>query len=70
MTEFLFAASLRSLPYYWHLPLLIVVISLVYSATRFETRDAILREAVRWGVRMATFLGAIALALFVLALFI
>jgi hypothetical protein len=62
------AGALRHLPFYWHLPILIVVISLVYSATRFERWDAILREAVRWGLRMTLFLGAIAAALFVLSL--
>ena len=41
---------------YWHLPLMIVVISLVYSATRFDRWDAILREAFRWGLRMSLFL--------------
>lgn len=41
---------------YWHLPLMIVVISLVYSATRFDEWDAILREAFRWGLRMTLFL--------------
>ena len=64
-TAILFAAHL---PYYWHLPILLVLISLVYSATRFERWDAILREAVRWGVRMGAFLAAIAAALFVLSL--
>ena len=33
--------------YYWHLPLLIIVVSLVYSATRFEQWEMILREALR-----------------------
>jgi hypothetical protein len=55
---------------YWHVPILIVVISLVYSATRFEHWGAILREAFRWGLRMTTFLCAIAAALYVLSLFI
>jgi hypothetical protein len=64
----IFAAGLRHLPFYWHLPILIVVISLVYSATRFERWDAILQEAVRWGLRMTGFLAAIAAALFVLSL--
>ena len=41
---------------YWHLPLMIVIISLVYSATRFDHWDAILREAFRWGLRMSLFL--------------
>jgi hypothetical protein len=54
---------------YWHLPVMIVLISLVYSATRFERWDAILREAGRWGVRMAAFLTLIGVALFVLAAF-
>ena len=62
------APLLAAISIYWHLPILIVVISLVYSATRFERWDAILREAVRWGLRMAAFLGAIAAALFVLSL--
>jgi hypothetical protein len=45
-----------SMSIYWHLPLMIVVISLVYSATRFDHWDAILREAFRWGLRMTLFL--------------
>jgi hypothetical protein len=61
----LLAASAFSI--YWQLPVLIVVISLVYSATRFDHWGSIFREAVRWGVRMTTFLTAIAVILFVLA---
>jgi hypothetical protein len=52
---------------YWDLPILIVVVSLVYSATRYDGWDAILREAVRWGGRMTLFLGGIGLALYVVA---
>ena len=48
---------------YWDLPVLLAVISLVYSATRFDRWDFILREAFRWGVRMALFLFGIALIL-------
>jgi hypothetical protein len=48
---------------YWHLPILLVVVSLVYSATRHDKWKLIAHEAVRWGSRMALFLGAIALAL-------
>lgn len=55
---------------YWQMPVLIVVISLVYSATRFDHWGSILREAVRWGVRMSAFLLGIAVVLFVLAKFI
>jgi hypothetical protein len=55
------------LPYYWHLPILLVIISLVYSATRFDDWGLILREAVRWGIRLFFFLLVIAVILFVLA---
>ncbi len=48
------------------LPLLLVLISLVYSATRYDQWSAILRESVRWGLRLLLFLGAIVLALFVI----
>jgi hypothetical protein len=51
---------------YWDLPILIVIVSLVYSATRFETWPAILHEAFRWGLRMTTFLGGIGLALYII----
>jgi hypothetical protein len=59
-------AVLSPFPIYWHLPLLIVVISLVYSATRFDDWSHIVREAIRWGVRMSAFLLIVALVLFVL----
>ena len=62
--------NLTSIPFYWHLPLLIVVISLVYSATRFERWSSILLEAFRWGVRMISFLLLIGLALYLLQLLI
>lgn len=64
----LFAAA--ALNIYWQLPILIVVISLVYSATRFDHWGSILREAARWGLRMTTFLLGIAVVLFILAKFI
>jgi hypothetical protein len=46
------------------LPLLIVLISLVYSATRYEDWPSILYEAVRWGFRLVLFLAGISLALY------
>jgi hypothetical protein len=55
---------------YWHLPVMIVLISLVYSATRHDQWGAILREAFRWGYRMMIFLVAIGVVLYVLATFI
>jgi hypothetical protein len=57
-------------PIYWHLPLLIVIISLVYSATRFDDWHAIIRDAVRWAVRVGGFLLAIGLALYAVATFL
>lgn len=53
---------------YLDLPILIVVVSLVYSATRFDRWDHILREAFRWGMRMALFLIGIVLILSGIAL--
>jgi hypothetical protein len=55
--------------YLVELPLLIVLISLVYSATRFEQWGAILFEAIRWGLRLALFLVAISIVLYVLHYF-
>jgi hypothetical protein len=55
---------------YWHLPILIAVVSLVYSATRYEQWGAILRETLRWVIRMTAFLVVIGGLLFVLATFI
>jgi hypothetical protein len=52
---------------YVHLLFLIPIISLVYSATRFDEWPTILHEAWRWGVRMAGFLLSIAIVLLVLA---
>jgi hypothetical protein len=48
---------------YFELPVLIVLISLVYSATRFDRWDFIIREAIRWVVRMTLFLVGIVLIL-------
>jgi len=49
--------------YLFDLPLLIVLVSLVYSATRFDEPLQILREALRWGLRLAAFLGVIGVLL-------
>ena len=62
--------ELAAIPYYWHLPLLIVVVSLVYSATRFDQWGPILREAVRWGLRLSAFLLAIVVILYVVATYL
>ena len=53
---------------YWlDLPLLVVLISLVYSGTRHEHWSAILGEAIRWGFRLLVFLGVIGVILFVVS---
>jgi hypothetical protein len=59
--------TLADIPLYWHLPILIVLISLVYSATRFDDWHLILREGFRWGLRMSAFLLVIAAVLYALA---
>jgi hypothetical protein len=48
------------------LPIVVVLVSLVYSATRYDDWGSILREAFRWGLRLLGFLGGIALVLFLL----
>jgi len=55
---------------YWHLPILIVVVSLVYSATRHDNWNKILRESIHWGFRMTTFLLTIGAILFCLSTFL
>ena len=49
---------------YLHLPLMLLVVSLVYSASRHEQWDEILIEAFRWGIRMLGFMLIVALVLF------
>jgi hypothetical protein len=51
------------------LPLLIVLTSLVYSATRFDTWSAILRESGRWVLRLAGFIFAVTAVLYLVARF-
>jgi hypothetical protein len=52
---------------YWHFPILIVTVSLIYSATRFERWGQILHEALVWGGRMTLFLAAIGVVLFLIS---
>jgi hypothetical protein len=51
-------------PIYFHLPFMLLIISLVYSATRHEEWDEILIEAFRWGIRMFGFMLLVAVVLF------
>jgi hypothetical protein len=50
---------------YWDLPVLLVVFSLVYSASRHDRWDRILREALGWGVRVGGFLLVVGVGLYV-----
>ena len=50
--------------YFVDLPLLVVLVSLVYSATRYEKWSAILLESFRWMAQLLFFLGGIGLLLY------
>ena len=60
-------ADLQGLGFYWHLPLVILLVSLVYSATRYDQWNLILREALRWGRNLTGFLFAVIIVLFLVA---
>jgi hypothetical protein len=60
-------APLFAIHYYLHLPLAIVLISLVYGATRYDQWDLILKESLRWGLRLTGFLFAVILILYLVA---
>ncbi len=62
--------ALFALHYYWHLPILIVLISMVYSATRYDQWDLIIREAFRWGLRLTGFLLAILGVLYLVSIYL
>jgi hypothetical protein len=63
----LLAQTTSHLLYYVHVPVLLILISLVYSATRFDQWNLILREAVRWGLRLLLFLLVIVVVLYVIS---
>jgi hypothetical protein len=65
VTTELFAASI-----YWDLPVLLVVVSLVYAATRHDRWDKILHEGFGWGVRITLFLAGIGLVLYLLSTYL
>ena len=52
---------------YVQLPLLLIIISMVYSATRYDDWSDIFLEAFRWGTRMLGFMLAIGVAMYALA---
>ena len=63
----LFAQTSSHVLYYVHVPVLLILISLVYSATRFDQWNLILREALRWGLRLLLFLVVIVVVLYAVA---
>ncbi len=63
-------AAIFAIHLYWHLPILIVLISLVYSATRHDEWPAIWHEAYRWGRNMLGFLLGVGGVLFLLQMYI
>lgn len=64
------AALLAAVSIYWDLPVLLVVVSLVYAATRHDRWDKILAEGAGWGARIALFLAGIGLTLYVLSTYL
>jgi hypothetical protein len=65
--EFALAPLLAVSVTWVHLPVLLVIVSLVYGATRFDDWPSILRESLRWVFRLTVFLVVIVAILYVLA---
>jgi hypothetical protein len=63
-------AALLAVSIYWDLPVLLVVVSLVYAATRHDRWDKILHEGFGWGLRITIFLAGIGLALYLLSTYL
>lgn len=52
---------------YWHLPVLIILVNLVYSASRYDDLRQILSHAARGMVYIVFFLGGVYLVLLALS---
>ena len=59
---FLFAASI-----YWHLPIMVVLVSLVYHATRYDEWPEIIHHSIRGGAYIVFFMGSVFLFLLFLS---
>ncbi|MGL6096499.1 MAG: hypothetical protein ACRC7O_11965 [Fimbriiglobus sp.] len=55
---------------YWHLPVLLITFSFVYSATRHYRWYLIVREAGGWVVRISSFLALIGVVLYGLSTYL
>lgn len=62
--------ALLAVSIYWDLPILLVVVSLIYAATRHDRWDKILADALGWGVRITVFLVSIGLVLYLLSTYL
>jgi hypothetical protein len=58
----------NSISIYLDLPLLLIIVSLIYAATRHDRWDKILSEAIHWGIRIVIFLLSIGLILYIISL--
>ncbi len=63
-------AALLAVSIYLDLPVLLVIVSLVYAATRHDQWDKILSEGLGWGMRIAVFLFGIAMTLYLLSTYL
>jgi hypothetical protein len=62
------AAILAQAGVFWHLPVMVILVSLVYSATRFDEWDRILNYAIRVGLLyIVVFMAAVFLVLWLLS---
>ena len=49
---------------YFDMPVLLIVVAFVYSATRHDRWDCIAKEAARWLLHIVLFLGGIGIVLY------
>ncbi len=54
---------------FWYLPPLFILVSLVYSGTRYDAWPAIVRDAIWWQTRLLIFLGILGLCIFLFSWF-
>lgn len=59
---------LAQVPLFWHMPPLVFAVSLVYSATRFESPRLIAIHAARWAAYILLFLASTNVFLYLIAL--
>jgi hypothetical protein len=52
---------------YWHLPIMLILVSLVYSATRYDQWDLIISNAIRGCIYIIFFMGSVFVVLWFLS---